>query len=126
MVSASGRGESVRCSTLDAELACVDTLPISVLKLDVEGHEIRVLNGAAQTLKRTSCILMEACSAYQDRCKATAPELIERLRSVGFSPYGISSAGEIWPWTLEHPSETLNVWFVQNTALKSADEGVLP
>jgi hypothetical protein len=50
--------ESVRLDTLDKVLA-QDSRNIDILKIDVEGAELLVLEGAAKALERTNFVIME-------------------------------------------------------------------
>lgn len=45
-------GIAVRATTLDLELSKYDLRRLDLLKIDVEGHERKVLDGAEQTLRR--------------------------------------------------------------------------
>ena len=50
--------ETIVVSTLDTELP--KDVPVNLIKIDVQGFELEVLKGGAQTLSRTSVIIFEA------------------------------------------------------------------
>jgi FkbM family methyltransferase len=60
---------------------------ISLLKIDVEGHEKFVLLGAAETLKRVSCIYLEAGEPGTQAASYPAAEIIQLLKTSGFAAY---------------------------------------
>src|SRR5687767_1762894 len=74
----------VRVSTLDVILQ--DRRP-SVLKIDVEGFETRVLAGAAATLRHTSLhsVIMEL-NGSGERYGFDEDKILETMASVGFTP----------------------------------------
>jgi hypothetical protein len=82
----------VPCSTLDAELPQV---PIAFLKIDVEGSELRVLEGAQHTLKRTACVNCEMSDEHHRRYGYGTADLIRFVRQAGFRTYVIASAGAL-------------------------------
>jgi FkbM family methyltransferase len=71
-----------------------EEMKIFILKLDVDGHEIAVLHGAAQTLKRTRYVLSEAMSL--DELEAITAEL------KGWKRGQLDSIN----WLFENPSQT--------------------
>lgn len=77
----------VACTTLDAQ---VPAQPIAFLKIDVEGSELRVLEGATQTLGRTACVNCEMGEAHYRRYGYGMADLIGFLRRAGFSTYVVA------------------------------------
>ena len=65
---------------------------VSVLKLDIQGAEAKVLRGSESGLKKTKAIIMEVTflSHYED--DATFPHLHELMRLKGFGLYRLSDA----------------------------------
>jgi FkbM family methyltransferase len=77
---------TVPVQTLDRLLAG-GTQQIAMLKIDVEGYEKFVLEGAAQTLARTDCVYLEADDQmYRTRGYACG-EVVAMLHSAGFHVY---------------------------------------
>ena len=79
----------VPCTTLDAT---VPAKTIALLKVDVEGTELRVLEGAHQTLTRTACVNCELSEEHYRRYGYGMADLIAFLRSAGFRTYVVAGA----------------------------------
>ena len=75
---------AIACSTLDAELP---PQAIALLKLDVEGSELHVLQGAPLTLARTACVISELIAEHCRRYGHTMGDVIGLLRRAGFTTY---------------------------------------
>jgi FkbM family methyltransferase len=78
----------VRALTLDDDGQVSQLHHIDVLKVDVEGHEMSVLQGAERTLLRTSAVVVE----YQTN--ATREGVFDRLRHAGFSEFSETRYGD--------------------------------
>jgi FkbM family methyltransferase len=61
--------------------------PVSLLKLDVEGYEPFVLDGATMTLARTSFVYFECFEPLLRQYGMAPADLFERLRRHGFAVY---------------------------------------
>jgi len=78
--------------------------PVTLLKIDTQGYEDRVLDGAAGILSRIAGVQLELSLVplYQDQ--KLLPEMMEVLRDLGFSPWAI------WPGHVDPSSaRTLQV-----------------
>lgn len=76
-------------STLDDQLASI-SMPIDILKIDVEGHELSVLSGAPKTLAKTGFVILEiALSRDEDFRKQKVFDIFDLLRKAGFYLYSI-------------------------------------
>jgi len=82
-------------TTLDAvaDRAAVST--IDLLKIDVEGAEQRVLEGAEHIIRRSPGlqILMEIYEPSAVQCGCSSERQVEMLRSWGFTAYRIGPTG---------------------------------
>lgn len=67
-------GKSVKCRTLDEITTTLGVEAVDWLKVDVEGHEVHVLEGAKATLGRTTHLVLEVSHGNEKRCK----ELLEQ------------------------------------------------
>jgi FkbM family methyltransferase len=65
--------------------------PIGLLKIDVQGYELEVLEGARKTLESTAALLMELNYVPHYKGGVTFDPLCECLRKLGFQTFGISA-----------------------------------
>jgi FkbM family methyltransferase len=61
-----------------------------LLKLDVQGYESKVLDGAPETLSRAAAVQFEASLASLYQGEALFPELLERMLAAGFDLWSVS------------------------------------
>ena len=83
-----GKGElithKVQSTTVSQEIAAHGLTTIDVLKIDVEGHFVEVLEGIAITdLPKVRNIVLEA--EYADELGQSRESLCDRLRGMGYS-----------------------------------------
>jgi FkbM family methyltransferase len=97
-----GQGIEVQVRRLD-ELP-IGTNPIALLKLDVEGYEMYVLEGAANTLRRTRCIYLEACEGLFSRFGYTCSQLWHLLHDNGFRVFRFEGGRQLVPIPLDFES----------------------
>jgi len=77
--------------TLDNLLSSININNFKLLKIDVEGAEVLVLNGAKRILEKTDYVLVEVSDTGKERFETSVSELYNLLNSVGFLfPYLIS------------------------------------
>jgi hypothetical protein len=81
--SLADRGIPVALTTLDA---AIPQQAVSLLKIDIEGHELAALNGGERTLAETRHVV------FEERDRLPTP-VTDNLRSAGFRLYGIA---ETW------------------------------
>jgi FkbM family methyltransferase len=79
-----GRVE-VPVTTLDDLATDLDT--IALLKIDVEGWEAHVLQGAARTLSRTAHVLIEINKPALRKAGSSPEEILGLLRTAGFGTF---------------------------------------
>jgi hypothetical protein len=102
------RIEEVPATTLDYALA---ELPrCDVIKMDIEGAELRALSGAAQVLARFRPVLvLEVYDAALAGSGATVEELLTWLETHGYIPYDIApGSGRLVPARIG-PNESKNI-----------------
>jgi FkbM family methyltransferase len=61
--------------------------PVLILKIDVEGYEPAVIEGAQRTLQRTSAVLLEYSPDLGEEGGLSAVGMIDRLHAAGFTPH---------------------------------------
>lgn len=79
-------GVEVAVRTLDGVLGGLGLTAIDLMKIDVEGSEIAVLEGGADTVRRTRRIVIEVS-------EATSVAIFDRLRQAGFERIFRADAG---------------------------------
>ncbi len=91
--------QAVRCVTLDSQ----DLPPVGFLKIDVEGHEMAVLEGAAELLRRDlPTILVEAEERHRP---GAVSSVCEHLAELGYRGHALAD-GQILP--LQGPLDSLS------------------
>lgn len=86
----------VRCATLDQE---IPSAAIALLKIDVEGSELHVLQGGRRLLARTACVNCEMGEAHYRRYGYGMSDLIAYLRAHGFETFVEAPAQVLRPVT---------------------------
>lgn len=93
-------GISVAAVTLDAILADNGNPPVSLIKIDVQGAELRVLRGATATIERClPALFIEIDDAALRKQQSTADELVAFLATYGYRPYRLRRLGRPQPIT---------------------------
>ena len=75
--------------------------PVGLMKIDVQGYELPVLKGAAQTLRSTFAVLIEVNYVAHYRGGITFDALHQTIRGYGFRMFGVSAPycgpkGPLW------------------------------
>lgn len=115
--SPSREGETLECTTIDLEVEALGAPQVSLIKIDVEGAEVEVLQGAQRTLQRDRPIL--CVEAHSAECLGHILEQVARwgyciLDCRGFSPTYILEASprgkwlsgllnRLWLWAAQMP-----------------------
>ena len=84
---------SVPLTTLDefCQRHGLESATVDLLKLDAEGHEGQILEGARKTLERVGSLILEFSPEFYDR--NTAGRIIQLLTIAGLKPYLITNQG---------------------------------
>lgn len=89
---------AVPCDTLDALVAQAELVQLDLLKIDVEGSELRVLRGAANTLARFKpAVIVELNPDTLARLETSAQELYRCLQENGYRMLAIARDGGLTP-----------------------------
>lgn len=92
-----------------------DDLPVNLLKVDVEGYEKFVFEGANRLLKKADCVYFEVSSIHFARFGYSTKDVLEMLVNAGFRLFRISSPASLSPITCEFDT----VHFENLVALRS-------
>ena len=77
--------ETVKVTTLDAYAAEKLHVPVRVIKIDVEGHELSVLQGALALIRRDKPLLVIECEGRHLPAGKTVRDFITLVQSLGYS-----------------------------------------
>jgi len=91
-----GQGSrTVPVTDLDGALAALGLgeRPVSLIKIDVEGYEPAVIDGAMKTLQRTDGLILEYSPDLSAAGGLSTAAMMARLRDAGFSPFVLWPAG---------------------------------
>ena len=83
-----------------------DDRPVALLKVDVEGYEKFVFEGARELLKRTRCVLFEVSSLHFARFGYTTQDVLTLLERTGFNVFRLSGARGIRSVTVDFDTES--------------------
>ena len=112
------RGQQIaQCTTLDAFVAEHRIEKVDIVKIDVEGAERLVLEGARGVLSngkgRPRVVMAELVNAFLRRFGSSVSEAIEYMRGFGYSPYYALRNGHLAMYTDEYVDRVFNVFFVR-------------
>jgi hypothetical protein len=90
--------ETIAVVTLDDSIHQLELTRLDIVKIDVEGSELDVLQGAEQTLKRFRPALILEVTHETSRAAGYEPSaLLEFVRTLGYRVDGIGRNGERQP-----------------------------
>jgi FkbM family methyltransferase len=80
---------SVPVTDLDGALAALGLAgrPVSLIKIDVEGYEPAVVEGASGTLGRTDALIVEYSPDLSRAGGLSTNDMMQRLQAAGFAPF---------------------------------------
>lgn len=94
---------TIKTATLDSLVLRKDFPPPDVVKIDVEGAELRVLEGMVRVAKEhRPKIVCEADAASRDEAEAKAVQIEEMLRGWGYSTSRLADSYDGKAWTVIH------------------------
>lgn len=80
----------VKTTTLDYYIDSKSISQIDLLKIDVQGAEIKVLNGAISTLSKTKCVILEISFYDYYESQSSFMDIEKILIPIGYKLYSIS------------------------------------
>ncbi len=87
--------ELVSVQTLDDVMQCLDVGPVSMIKIDVEGAELLVLEGAAETIRRHRPVVICEIDNREGRFRTGVADLLQFFAREGYAPYDLETGGRL-------------------------------
>ena len=98
----------IPCITIDSILDHIPTTKL--IKIDVEGAELLVLQGMRQLLQRDRpCIILELTDSFLRELGSSADELLVYMKSAEYEPYVIRNPIEPLPGVIDEQADILFV-----------------
>ena len=97
------RSELVQQEIIDSQFKKFQCKSIDLLKIDVEGYELNVLQGAVECLKNKKIQFIYLETGLDDRFNSLQ-SIIEKLAPLGYQPYGFYEQTSHW-------TGKLNLWY---------------
>jgi FkbM family methyltransferase len=98
----SDRGEAIPCVTIDDIVARAGNPQVALIKIDTQGSERRVLQGAAQTLERCKpALFLEVDDGALRQFGTSAAQLLGELSGLRYEFRQLSRSGREVPISLE-------------------------
>ena len=119
--------QEVQMTTIDTSVGHLPEHAIRFIKIDVQGHELRVLGGMKQTLERNpdAIIVIEVAPDLLARAGTTATELLSSLQAGGFTgwellEHRIIPVASPWVYELIRDRQWVDVVLCRNRDLLNA------
>ena len=125
-----GQGSrTVPVTDLDGALAALGLgeRPVALIKIDVEGYEPAVIEGATKTLQRADGLIVEYSPDLSAAGGLSTTTMIARLKACGFSPFVLWPKGgtvRIETGELDGFAGSLDVIWVKTTRLDALAKGM--
>ena len=97
------RSELVQQEIIDSQFKKFQCKSIDLLKIDVEGYELNVLQGAVECLKNKKIQFIYLETGLDDRFNSLQ-SIIDKLAPLGYQPYGFYEQTSHW-------TGKLNLWY---------------
>jgi FkbM family methyltransferase len=102
--------ELVALTTLDAVVAALGLDRVDFIKADIEGWELRMLHGSADTLRRfRPRLLLELTGDHMARAGDRLDDAFAFLDELGYAAFELASGGELVPVTACRDGD---FWFI--------------
>lgn len=103
-------GIPVRATTVDAIMSENCWPSVSLIKIDVQGSEVRVIRGAAKTLNRfRPALFVELDESNLHEAGTSSAELLDDLSTRGYSPFLQEGKGTWSPVSLAKLHDRMNI-----------------
>jgi FkbM family methyltransferase len=121
-----GAGVTVPITRLDKVLQSEPGREIGLLKVDVEGYEFVVLEGATETLKRTRLIYIEVDAKNYSHYGKKPGDVVALLEANGFDTFVCDENGENWRDIKGFASESFNLIGKRRAESARKDSAAVP
>ena len=102
--------ELVALTTLDAVVAALGLDRVDFVKADIEGWELRLLEGGAHSLRRfRPHLLLELTGDHLARAGDRLDDAFAFLDELGYGAFELSSSGKLVPPSTRHDGD---FWFI--------------
>ena len=102
--------ELVALTTLDTVVAALDLDRVDFIKADIEGWELRLLHGGADTLRRfRPCLMLELAADHLARAGDRLDNAFAFLEELGYAAFELAPGGELAPVATGHDGD---FWFI--------------
>jgi hypothetical protein len=89
----SGSIDRIKFQRLDTYFTQNNLKGLDLLKIDVDGYELRVINGGKETITKHKPIILIELGVTVDRIGDKLEVLVETISSFGYTIYSIESSG---------------------------------
>lgn len=111
-------GMLVRSVTLDTFIENSQLNRIDILKIDVEGAEFEVLQGARGLLacveRSPRIVMIELCTQFLADFDTSIDAVISYMGNFGYAPHYVDSRGKLHPYKTADMDKVFNVFFVRS------------
>lgn len=113
------KNSTVRTQTLDDFLSSYVSGQVSLAKVDVEGSELKLFQGAKETLRKKAVLafIVEFTEENMRKAGYTAAELAGLLTECGYQAYKLTpSESEVVPFKFSESTEYENIFFTHDVS----------
>ena len=107
---------TVRCLPLDVFVNEQNIMRIDILKIDVEGAEMLVLEGGKAILsdpvRRPRVVMVELVDEFLNRYGSNVSDVLSMMGSLGYQPFYAHGNGELLAYKRENVNKLFNVFFI--------------
>lgn len=98
--------------------------PLRLIKIDVEGYELEVLNGMGRLLDERPFIMLEVALGYLIQRPGAYQKELEFASRFGYRQF-VSDRGKFVPYELG-PASHVNLWLIPEEVVKQGHAGSVP
>jgi FkbM family methyltransferase len=101
-IASTGHGE-MDTDSFNVQLRTLDSIDlgserVNLIKIDVEGHELQVLQGSQETIRKHKPVIV--FEQHRDDFSNGSSPVIDLIRSLGYQSFAVSEKGPTFKWPL--------------------------